>query len=242
MPALVTGCFAPDFPYFMLLVSHGFIGHTLPGIFIFDLPLSFIVLWLFHAYMKQPLLMLLPIGVRRRLEPGEDRYAFMPAARLAAIAISIVIGSATHILWDSFTHSFYWPYRHWSFLREMVPVPVLGEMGMYKVLQYASTVFGIVVLAVWVLLWYRKTKPVELPTPEPYTPAQFRVITLVTPAIAVCGGILRALVDRGVPSMSIRPVMYFILDTGITASTLLAIELLICGAVLVRRVAVKEPA
>lgn len=240
MPALVTGCFAPDFPYFMFISPHGFIGHTLPGIFIFDLPLSLVALWLFHAYMKQPLLMLLPEGVRSRLEPGENRYTFLPATRLAMIVVSIVIGSATHILWDSFTHSFYWPYRHWSFLREMVHVPVLGEMGMYKVLQYASTVFGIAVLAVWVWLWYRATRPVGSAT-EPYTHAQIRVITLVTPVIAVCGGIVRAFVERGVPSMSIRSVMYFALDSGIAATSLLALGLLICGAFLRRRVAVKAP-
>ena len=66
MSALVTGCFAPDFSYFMFVIPHGLIGHTLSGTFVFDLPLSLIVLWLFHAYMKQPLSMLLPTGIRRR--------------------------------------------------------------------------------------------------------------------------------------------------------------------------------
>jgi hypothetical protein len=238
--ALVTGCFAPDFPYFLFFIHHGFFGHTLPGIFIFDLPVSLIALWLFHSYIKQPLSMLLPKGFRARLRSRENGFSFWPPPRLALIAISILIGSGTHILWDSFTHTFYWPYRHWSFLREMVHVPIAGDMGMYKVLQYVSTVFGIVVLAVWVWFWYRATRPVELPAEEPYTPAQIRVITIVTPAVALCGGILRAYMNFGVPNMSIRTIMYFILKLGVTATMLLALGLLVCGVVFERRVAVTE--
>jgi hypothetical protein len=240
MSALVTGCFAPDFPYFMFFVPREFIGHTLPGIFIFDLPLSLIVLWLFHAYVKQPLSMLLPTGIRRRLQPSENGFSFWPPARLALIAISIVIGSGTHILWDSFTHPFFWPYRHWSFLSEIVHVPIAGDLPMYKVLQYGSTVFGIVVLAVWEWIWYRATKPVELPIAEPYTPTQIRVITIVTPAVALCGGVLTACMSFGVPGMSIRPIMYFVLKLGITAATLLALGLLVCGSVFDTRVAATQ--
>ena len=32
--------------------------------------------------------------------------SFWPPARLALIAVSILIGTGTHILWDSFTHPF----------------------------------------------------------------------------------------------------------------------------------------
>jgi hypothetical protein len=230
MSALVIGSFAPDFPYFMFFAPSGFIGHTPPGIFVFDLPLSLIVLWLFHAFIKRPLLMFLPIGVRQRLKPGKKRYSFWPPARLALIVISIVIGSATHILWDSFTHTFYWPYRNWSFLREIVHVPIAGDLGMYRVLQFGSSVFGIVVLVVWAWFWYRAAKPAESPIAEPYTLPQIRVIRLVVPAVALICGILRAYLDLGAPDMSIRSVMHFAIESGITTTTLLAIGMLICGA------------
>jgi hypothetical protein len=235
MSALVIGSFAPDFPYFMFFAPYGFIGHTPPGIFVFDLPLSLIVLWLFQAYIKWPLLMFLPEAVRRRLKPGKNRYSFWPLARLAMVVISIVIGTCTHILWDSFTHTFYWPYQHWSFLRQTVQVPIAGPLGMYRVLQYGSTVFGIVVLAVWASFWYRAAKPAVSALPKPYTPPQIRVITLVVPAVALCGGILRAYLDLGAPELDIRSLMYFGVKLGITATTLLALGLLICGAVFRKR-------
>jgi hypothetical protein len=123
MPALVIGCFAPDFPYFMFIKRYGYIGHTLPGFFFFDLPISLVVLWLFYAYQQQPFSMLLPIGIRRRLKPWNGNFSFRPPARLALIVVSILIGTATHILWDSFTHTFYWPYHHLSFLSNVVHVP-----------------------------------------------------------------------------------------------------------------------
>jgi len=241
MSALVTGCFAPDFAYFLFLKPHGLIGHTPLGAFIFDLPLSLVALWLFHAYVKQPLSMLLPTGIRRRLKPREKGFSLWPPSRLALIALSILIGIGTHILWDSFTHPFYWPYRHWSFLKQMVQVPIEGNVQMYKLLQNGSTLFGLAVVAVWIWLWYRATQPVELPVAEPYTRAQIRVITMVAPALALFGGMLRAYVDLGAPSIDIRSMLHFGVESGITAITLLGLGLVVCGVVFRRRVAATLP-
>ena len=109
---------------------------------------------------------------------------------------------------------------------------------MYKVLQYASTVFGIVVLAVWAWLWYRATKPVELPIAEPYTRAQIRVITMLAPAVALCGGLLRVYVNlAAVPGTTIRSLLHIGVDLLLTATTLLALGLLACGVAFGRRVA-----
>jgi hypothetical protein len=240
MSALVIGCFAPDFPYFMFIRPYGFIGHTLLGAFIVDLPVSLVVLWLFHAYQKQPLSMLLPKGIRMRLKPGDGDFSFWPPARLALIVVSILIGTATHILWDSFTHKFYWPYQNWSFLTDIVHIPREGDMQMYKVLQYGSTLFGLVFVAVWIWSWYRATKPVALPTAKPYSPAQISVIRFVVPAVALIGGVLRALVNLGVPVITIRSTMYFAVDWGITATTLLWLGLLICGVAFRKRLAATE--
>ncbi len=240
MPALVIGCFAPDFAYF-LFIPYGLFAHSLEGMFLIDLPVSLAVLWSFYAYVKQPLSMLLPKGIRMRLNPGDGNFSFWPPARLALIVVSILIGTATHILWDSFTHTFYWPYRHWSFLSDVVHVPVAGNMQMYKVLQYVSTLFGLVFVAIWIWSWYRATAPIESPVAKPYTGAQIRVITIVAPAVALAGGIVRTYVALGAPKIAIRPIMYFAVEWGITGTTLLWLGLLICGAAFRRRIATTEP-
>jgi hypothetical protein len=231
MPALIVGCFAPDFAYFFFLSPRGLGAHSVHGMFLYDLPLSLVALWLFYTFVRQPFIMLLPKGFRARLNPGKNGFTFWPPARLAMIVVSILIGTGTHLLWDSFTHSFYWPYRHLSFLRLPVYLPIEGNVRMFRVLQDGSTLFGLAVVALWIWLWYRATVPHELPAAEPYSRGQIRVITWVMPALAVLGAILKAYIEFGVPNFEFRPMLHFWLTAGISATTFLGIGLLICGVV-----------
>jgi hypothetical protein len=240
MSALMVGCFAPDFAYFFFLSPRGLGAHSIHGMFLYDLPLGLAALWLFYTFVKQPFTMLLPKGFRARLNTKENGFTFWPPARLALIVVSILVGTATHILWDSFTHPFYWPYRHLSFLRLRVHFPVEGNVQMFKVLQDGSTLFGLAVVAVWIWMWYRATEPHELPPANPYTQAQIRVITMVVPVLALVGGILKAHMDMGIPATEFRPILHFAVITGIAATTFLMVGLLICGAVFFRRAAVTE--
>jgi len=241
MSALLIGCFAPDFAYFFFLGPRGLAAHTLWGMFVIDLPLSLVALWLFHSFVKQPSLMLLPRGFRARLGPREGGFTFWPAPRLALIVISILIGTATHILWDSFTHPFYWPYRHWGFLSKVVHVPVEGNVPMFKALQNGSTVIGLVIVALWIWSWYRATEPVRFPVEEPYTRAQIRVIRIAVPAAALIGGLIVACKNVVGPDVDIRFMVHFGLITTITATTLFWFGLLICGVTFRRLVTVKQP-
>jgi hypothetical protein len=240
MSALLAGCFAPDFAYFMFIKPFGLFTHSLEGMFLIDLPVSLLALWLFHAFIKQPTAQLLPKAFRARLKPSKSDFSFWSPARLALIVISILIGTATHILWDSFTHPFYWPYRHWSFLGKMVQLPIEGNVRMFKVLQDGSTLFGLAVVAVWICIWYRKTEPVELPIREPYTRAQIRIIRMVVPSLALVGGIIKAHEDIRIRDFEYRPVLHFAVIGGIAATTFLGIGLLICGVFFRRRSGVEQ--
>jgi hypothetical protein len=225
--ALVTGCFAPDFAYFMFLKPHGAYGHTVPGIFVFDLPVSLVVLWLFHAYVKQPATVFLPRTVRSRMNTCDEAFAFWPLSRLANIVLSILVGACTHIAWDSFTHDTFWPFRHLSILRKIVHVPVFGDLGVYKLLQYGSTLFGLVFLAIWILHWYRTTEPREQWV-EPFSAGQRRAIIVMVPAFAICGSFARVLHGVGLPPHA-RSLLLFIAETGISGLTFFCIGLLVCG-------------
>jgi hypothetical protein len=223
------GCFVPDLPLFAFAMAHGFEGHSIRGMFVFDLPVGLVALWLFHSFMKQPALIFVPDGIRRRLKAGA--YSFLPAARFALIAISILIGSATHILWDAFTHGFYWPARHWRFLRTNVELPIVGHLVMFKVLQYASSVAGLLLVAIWVWYWYRTTDAAQHPIARPYSAAQRSALIVILPLVAIGAGILRAH-----PSMNtfgaIRPVVNFTADAVVTGIAVFALELLLCGVIL----------
>ena len=240
MSALLAGCFAPDFAYFIFVKPYGLFAHSLEGMFLIDLPVSLVALWLFHAFVKQPSALLLPKGFRARLKQAGSSFSFWPPARLALIVISILIGTATHILWDSFTHPFYWPYRHWSFLSKIVHLPVEGNVQMFKVLQDGSSLVGLVFVAVWICIWYRTTEPIELPIEKPYTRAQILIIRLVVPSLALLGGMIKAHEDIRVPDFEYRPVLHFAVIGGIAAITFLGIGLLICGVIFRRRSGVEQ--
>jgi hypothetical protein len=242
MSGLIAGCFAPDFAYFFFISNRGLFAHSLPGMFLVDLPLSLIALWLFYTFIKKPFTLFLPKGFRARMKPDEDGFSFWPPARLARIVVSILVGTATHILWDSFTHPFYWPYRHLSFLRLALYLPVEGHVPLYKALQDASSLGGLALVAVWIWVWYRAAEPHKLPAEKPYTRAQILIIRIVVPAVALIGGAIKSHNDTGMPDVGFRPILHFTVIGGIAATTFFMVGLLICGMVFSRRVAVMEPA
>jgi Domain of unknown function (DUF4184) len=226
--ALLTGCFTPDFMYFLRLALRGHFGHTLPGLFLFDLPAGLAALFLFHAYAKQPLSLFLPAGIRARLTPGAKRYAFGPPARFALIALSILVGAATHILWDSFTHRDYWPYLHWGFLRQRVQLPLAGPVPTYELLQHGSTLAGLTVLAIWVFLWYRSTQPANEPPAHSYSPSQRLAILVIVPLVAAVAALGRAFLGVGIPLRNAK-IFPFFADACLSAVTFFTIGILLCG-------------
>jgi hypothetical protein len=158
-PALIIGTFAPDFEYFIRLSDEDHGGHHFPDVLIFTLPLALLVLWLFEAYVKGPVVELLPTGLQRRLQSGSKPLPSARTERFVVMLGWLVIGMTTHLLWDSLTHPYSWVWEHWGWLRESLYVPWHGVVMMSKVLQLVSTVLGIVTLLVWMAAWYRNTPP-----------------------------------------------------------------------------------
>jgi hypothetical protein len=162
LTALVVGCMVPDFEYFLRFYPDGGFGHTLPGIYLPALPMALIALWLFHVYAKEPLYSWLPGGVRRRIRLGPASAPFRDFAGLVLVVLSILVGVATHIFWDLFTHRTLWLYPPWHFLRRTVQVPFFGAMECARVIEHLSSVVGALVLLIWFWRWYRSTAPVQL--------------------------------------------------------------------------------
>ena len=70
----------------------------------FTLPASLFALWVFHAAIKRPVVTLLPSGMQQRLRGQLGDFNFGGPARFMAILFSLVLGIATHVVWDAFTH------------------------------------------------------------------------------------------------------------------------------------------
>lgn len=224
--AVVVGCFAPDFEYFIRLAPRGAFGHTLPGMIVLDLPLGLAVLWLFHRYAKEPLWAWLPTASRQRVKLGPSPFAVRSAARFALISLSILVGTATHILWDSFTHNNRWPYRHLSLLRRTIDLPAVGSMHYCELFQHASTVLGLLILLIWWQLRSRSAAPHS--SRKGNTSIHKRTAFLAVSALALVAAALRAVIASGSPQIVLAKVV-------ITAMTVFWIELVVYGMFRARR-------
>ena len=158
--AFFIGTFAPDIEYFVRLSDSNRDGHHFPGVITFTLPAAFVALWIFHSLVKPALVELAPEGLQRRLVPYMGAFRFGGPSRFSAILGSVLLGVSTHVIWDWFTHAHTWVYERWAWLGETLDVPLVGPWSHSKVLQYASTLTGLVALAIWFAIWYRKAKPV----------------------------------------------------------------------------------
>ncbi len=104
LSAVAVGSMAPDFEYYLRLSFDSRWSHTLAAIPVFTLPASLIGLWVFHAWLKVPLLRLLPPAHRQRLAPFSGPFAFGLWRRFVLLTLSCLAGIATHLLFDAFTH------------------------------------------------------------------------------------------------------------------------------------------
>lgn len=225
--ALVIGTFAPDFEYLIRLSPRGRFGHTLIGSFVLTLPLALLVLWIFQAFVKLPTTMLLPEAVQRRLQDHLGVFHFGGAARFLRIIASILLGIATHLLWDSFTHSTMWPYRHWSVLSRQFTLPIAGRMPLYKILQHGSTVLGMGILLAWLMHWYRTTRPCAHRGESLSSRRKVAVVAVVT-AVALVGAILRGVVGIEMTTGHFA-FNQFVVQTVVTAMALVWWQLVAYG-------------
>ena len=197
--AFIVGSMAPDFPYIIGNTLYRDLGHQFPGLIEFTIPASLIALWLFHNVIKGPIIQLLPAAVQARLRDQTGHFSFLPARRFRAVLGSIVLGVASHLIWDSFTHAYSRPWWHFAILRSWVHVPIVKHrVPMFEILQYGSTVFGMLALAIWVWLWYRQS-PLPAEPASQSRPKSYFGLAVAMLAIAAAAGVVRAVILFGMP-------------------------------------------
>ncbi|ADB32052.1 hypothetical protein Kfla_2987 [Kribbella flavida DSM 17836] len=188
--ALVAGALAPDLLYLDPLYDlatrqiHGSFTLTLTHQFTSALwlnpLLALLALVVFHWVLKRPLVALAPPSLAGRLKPSGRR----PTANyLLWAAISLVIGGFTHVLWDSFTHYDGYFVRQWGFLT----ANLTPTWDVNRVLQYLSSIGGILLIVLWLYRWWQRTTP-EPVDPERYLSPPARYAVLAAAAVAGLAG------------------------------------------------------
>ncbi|WP_413756076.1 DUF4184 family protein [Streptomyces sp. MMBL 11-3] len=162
--ALVAGAMAPDVPYFLAALGvsassaqdrygpllNATETHSSVSGLLISLPFA-LVLVAAYRMLRAPMTALLPPGLRL---PEPERAADAPArARYTMwLLLSALIGIASHVAWDSFTHGDGFLVTHIGILR----ASAVGGLSVARLLQYASTVLGLAALGRH--LWRRRTR------------------------------------------------------------------------------------
>jgi hypothetical protein len=229
LSALIVGSMTPDMSYFTPLDIDRAATHSLAGLFWFCMPVGLAGYVVFHALLRPVSCYLLPLSVQDRL-PQLPGSSWLPPSPIWAVLLSLMVGAATHVLWDAFTHVDGFVVRVYPSL-----LTFLWEMGgyrvsIYKVLQHGSTFIGFAVLGFWGWRWFSTTAAHHVSRGW-RPPAALRLpvllILLVVPAVA---GIISGLSHMGDTS-DMWALQQFVRHGVITAISLFGTILLCFGVI-----------
>ncbi|MBL7857483.1 MAG: DUF4184 family protein [Cyclobacteriaceae bacterium] len=164
--ALIVGAVAPDFEYFLKMDVDSVYSHTVAGLFYFNLPVTIVLSFLFHEVVKHSLIRNLPPFLQRRFYPFavfDFRKYFR--SHVLTFALCSVIGSASHIFWDAFTHRDGYFIKTLPALYHQSYVPFQGvNYPLWYALQHISTFVGLSTIAIVVIAL--QAYPVEVVKPS----------------------------------------------------------------------------
>lgn len=146
LTGLIIGSLAPDFEYFLRMRIKSIYGHTLSGLFWFDLPLGILLTFLFHFLVRNALIGNLPNFLKSRFLIVKDfDWIGYFKKNWIVVCLSVLIGAFSHIFWDSFTHDTgYFVSRIPTLLTK---IKFLGlSVSIYKIIQHSSTAIGAIVI------------------------------------------------------------------------------------------------
>ncbi|MGW9431393.1 DUF4184 family protein [Streptomyces decoyicus] len=210
--ALVAGSFAPDMTYYAdSLVPGGMafgeVTHSLTGVLTVDVLVTVALVggWLL---VREPLTALLPrawqgpVHTFVRGRPWRRRGPRGLAALAGWFLVSAVLGAATHVVWDAFTHPGRWGTR-------LVPGldRVVGGLPVYTYVQYGTSALALAAMGafVWQVLRGRGgtggPTAAGAPAPVAVPVLTVRVRLLLTAPLALCvaaGAVHRVLRARAV--------------------------------------------
>jgi hypothetical protein len=214
--ALVAGSVAPDFEYFLKMREDDVHSHTVAGLFYFDLPLVFLLSIVFHVIVRNNFIGNLPAWLQCRLnEIRNVDIIEVIRARPIAFTLSALLGAASHLFWDNFTHANgFFVESLWFYEGTIVPYNG-ARYPLYYALQHISTYVGMFVVALFILF----KAPDRAVVPSRVSPIYWLVLFAITGGIAYARFIMYS---SG--SMNIG-------NTVVTVISAFCIGLVICGRI-----------
>ncbi|MWV48496.1 DUF4184 family protein [Rathayibacter sp. VKM Ac-2803] len=186
--AVAVGAMVPDVGLYLPVRWARESTHSLLGVVTVDLLLGALGLLLWSVLLAPAWRDLAPwiVRVRLRPPPRRPRGARAWTVTLLLAAAGLVIGSASHVLWDGFTHLGGPFVAAAPFLQQQ-----FGPFPGYKWAQYASGVLGLLGLAIGAAVWYVTRRPHPIKE-DGRGPARLAAWTAVLAAAIVPAGIVLA--------------------------------------------------
>jgi hypothetical protein len=153
--AAVIGSMVPDFG----MLAPGFVArlqtHSLPGLFSFCLPVGLAAYWLTLVLIKPAVVEIVPDGAYMRLRAADSAAPPRTLRTWLYAALAIQLGAITHLIWDGFTHENARGVRMFPVLDEYGPELDGHTLTLYHLMQYGSSVVGLMIVIGALVLWLR---------------------------------------------------------------------------------------
>ena len=220
MSALVAGSMLPDVPVFF---GHGLpyeLTHSWLGVFLVVPVLTAVALALWFSQLRDPLVDVLPDALRERL----IRSARLTRRAWTLVFPAAVIGAATHVAWDLFTHSRRWGTRQVEWLHSQH----FGLIG-FTWAQYISGVVGLVVVVFALVRWFSRQPRIPRPRSVPQLGTGALAAAILVASIPAFAALVAA-IPRGFHAVAFNSVV-----TGMVSLSASLIVLCAVWHVFVRR-------
>jgi hypothetical protein len=149
LPALFIGSLTPDAGYVFGEYTGGALSHQPLGSITFCLPLGLLLVMLFYV-LRSPAVRTLPAPYQRALLPSCQQAP----ASVWVVVISLLIGTWSHQLWDSFTHNEGWGVQHLPVLKTAVFTWHGRTARVCRLLWYGCSFAGVI----WLFFAFEKWK------------------------------------------------------------------------------------
>lgn len=146
--ALIIGSIIPDFEYFIWMSPSAFVSHTVLGILSFNLPMTFVMAFVWHQLLFPVLIPRLPFFHQRIQLEEQPAFMVWIKKNWVLFIVSALMGILSHLVWDSFSHGNGYLVNRIPYLNELIH---LGSFSLRRcyLFWYMSTLLGMAILFYW---------------------------------------------------------------------------------------------
>lgn len=161
--AAVIGSMVPDFGLLLPRYPARPETHSVLALFTFCLPVGLLTYWLTQLLIKPAVLEVLPDRAYERLRAAHPSAPLRELGTWLLVSGALLVGAATHIGWDAFTHENALGVRTFPFLQYYGPELEGHPLHLWRWFQFGSSVIGLAVVIAALIAWIHHAPKLSAP-------------------------------------------------------------------------------